>query len=86
MKTYKRILKLEEAVKFVCEYAGKDIKDFVAADIGTDHGNLAEKLSKLSQIRKVIASDISAKSLCKLQALIKSRKLTNIETVDDDDE
>lgn len=81
MKTYKRILKLEEAVKFVCEYADKDIKDFVAADIGTDHGYLAEKLSKLEHVRKVIASDISAKSLSKLQALIKSRKLTNIETV-----
>ena len=83
MKTYKRIEKLEEAVSFACEDISK--KDCalscVVADIGTDHGYLAEKLSKLDHIGKVIASDISEKSLSKLQKLIKNRNLTKIETV-----
>ena len=77
MKTYKRISKLNEAVKSVYEILNKPL---VVADIGTDHGYLAESLSKESFVKKVLASDISKKSLSKLEELIKQRKLNNIET------
>ena len=77
MKTYKRIAKLNEAVKFVFENLNKPL---VVADIGTDHGYLAESLSKESFVQKVIASDISKKSLSKLEELILSRKLDKIKT------
>ena len=77
MKTYKRIAKLEEAVKLVCKNLDKKV---IVADIGTDHGYLAEKLSKLNQIERVVASDISKNSLSKLQKLIKENNLSKIET------
>ena len=77
MKTYKRIAKLNEAVKFVFEILNKPL---VVADIGTDHGYLAESLSKESFVQKVLASDISKKSLSKLEELILSRKLDKIKT------
>ena len=51
------------------------------ADVGTDHGYVAEKLSKFENIKKVIATDISDKSLAKLNTLINLRKLKNIETL-----
>ena len=77
MKTYKRIAKLNEAVKFVFEILNKPL---VVADIGTDHGYLAESLSKESFVKMVLASDISKKSLSKLEELISSRKLDKIKT------
>ncbi len=78
MKTYKRISKLNEAVKFVFE---KLKKPLIVADIGTDHGYLAESLSKEKFVQKVIASDISEKSLSKLEELIKLKSLKKIETL-----
>ena len=78
MKTYKRIAKLEEAVKFVNDRLNKEI---IVADIGTDHGYLAESLSKQSWVKNVIASDISANSLGKLEKLIKQKDLKKIETM-----
>lgn len=77
MKTYKRIEKLEEAVEFVSDFFDKKV---VVSDIGTDHGYLAEALSKNEKINKVFATDISEKSLEKLEILIKNRKLKNIKT------
>ena len=77
MKTFKRIAKLNEAVKFVFEILKKPL---TVADIGTDHGYLAESLSKENFVDKVLASDISEKSLSKLEDLIKQRNLDKIET------
>lgn len=77
MKTYKRIAKLNDAVISVYNILNKPI---IVADIGTDHGYLAESLSKEKFVQKVLASDISKKSLSKLEELIRQRKLNNIET------
>ena len=77
MKTDKRITKLYEAVTFLFNKFDKKV---IVSDIATDHGYLAEKLSKDKFIEKVIATDISEKSLNKLQKLIKLNKLKNIET------
>ena len=77
MKTFKRIAKLEEAVYFIGE---KLSKMPIVADIGTDHGYLAEALSKAGKVEKIIATDISAKSLSKLEKIIKTCKLSKIET------
>lgn len=77
MKTYKRIAKLEEAVCFVYDKLGRKM---TVADIGTDHGYLAESLSKNEKIKTVLASDISKKSLSKLEKLIRENNLTNIKT------
>ncbi len=76
MKTYKRIEKLRDAVKFVGDSLKKQI---IVADIGTDHGYLAEELSKQDYVQKVLASDISSKSLSKLEKVINLHKLTNID-------
>lgn len=77
MKTYKRINKLAEAVDFVHELLNKNL---VICDIGTDHGYLAEKTSSQDYVDKVIATDISSKSLQKLVDLIKLKDLKKIET------
>ena len=77
MKTYKRIAKLNDAVKFVFENLKKPL---IVADIGTDHGYLAESLSKENFVKSVIASDISKKSLSKLENIIENRKLDKIQT------
>lgn len=78
MKTYKRIAKLEEAVIKVSDCFDRKV---IVADIGTDHGYLAEKLSFNHKIESVVAGDISEKSLNKLENLIKLKKLSNIKTV-----
>ena len=77
MKTYKRITKLKEAVNLVYDLLQKPI---TVADIGTDHGYLAEALSKTSYVETILASDISAKSLSKLEQKIEYKKLKNIKT------
>ncbi|MBQ8425273.1 MAG: tRNA (adenine(22)-N(1))-methyltransferase TrmK [Clostridia bacterium] len=77
MKTYKRIDKICGAVSNASKIFNKKI---IVADIGTDHGYVAEKLSKYENIEKVIATDISEKSLNKLNLLIKLNKLNKIET------
>lgn len=78
MKTYKRINKLAEAVNFVHSLLQKNL---TVCDIGTDHGYLAEQLSQKDYINKVIATDISQKSLQKLEDLIKLKSLTKIDTL-----
>lgn len=75
MKTFKRIRKLQEAVRFACD---KD--EVVVADIATDHGYLAEALSKQNWVSKIIATDISKKCLSKLERLIERCDLKKIET------
>ena len=77
MKTYKRIDMICSAVSFVSDLFNRKI---VVADIGTDHGFVAEQVSKFENVQKVIATDISEKSLSKLTALIKRRKLEKIDT------
>lgn len=77
MKTFKRIAELNKAVKQVYEILEKKI---TVADIGTDHGYLAESLSKEEFVEKIIATDISEKSLSKLEKIIKTCNLKKIET------
>lgn len=77
MKSLRRIQAIADAVAFASEKFDKKI---VVADIGTDHGYVAEILSKSEFTKKVIATDISEKSLSKLQNLIKLNNLTKIET------
>ena len=75
MKTFKRIKKLQDAVLFAC-----DKESMVVADIATDHGYLAEALSKQERVEKIIATDISKKCLSKLEKLIEKCDLKKIET------
>jgi len=77
MKTFKRIDKICEMVSFASQFFKKKI---IIADIGTDHGYVAEKLSKTNFANKIIATDISEKSLDKLNNLIKLKNLEKIET------
>ncbi len=77
MKTEKRIEKLSLIISNIISKINKPV---IVADIATDHGYLAEKLSKFELVEKVIATDISEKSLSKLIVLIEKNKLTKIET------
>lgn len=77
MKTYKRIEKICSTIDFALKYYGGEA---VIADIGTDHGFIAESVSKLSGVKSVIATDISKKSIEKVKSLIKEKNLTNIST------
>lgn len=78
MKTVKRISKLSEAVKIATHNLDKNL---VVADIATDHGYLAEALSKQENIQKIFATDISSKCLNKVVELIKNNNLQKIETL-----
>lgn len=80
MKTQKRIEKIFENVKFVAEKKFHDSNDLVLADIGTDHGYVAELMSKYKKAKKVIATDISLKSLHKLENLKENHELEKIES------
>ncbi len=79
MKTYKRIDAISQAVLM----AKKEFfdKEILVADIATDHGYIAENLSKQDFCKGVIATDISAKSLSKLENMIKNRGLEHINCV-----
>ena len=77
MKTIKRIKKLTEAVAFASKNFDRKV---IVADIGTDHGYLAESLSKQNFVEKILATDISEKSLSKLENLIEKESLEKIET------
>lgn len=78
MKSFNRIRKLSEvADEFLLQLG---IDDAVVADIATDHGYLAELLSRNERITKIIATDISEKCLEKTNELIKRCSLTKIET------
>lgn len=78
MKSFNRIRKLNEIVGSVLLDYG--IKNAVVADIATDHGYLAELLSRNENISKIYATDISKKCLNKTNELIKNNNLTKIET------
>ena len=75
MKTFKRIKKLQEAVLFASSK-----EQLVVADIATDHGYLAESLSKQERVSKIIATDISKKCLSKVEKLVEKCHLEKIET------
>lgn len=67
-------IRLETLCKFVSENS-------IVADIGTDHGIVPIYLSENSIAKKVIATDISANSLSKLdEKLMLDDSITNIET------
>ena len=78
MKTQKRINKIYEAIVLASKTFENEI---IVADIATDHGFIAEKALNCEKVKSVIATDISEKSLSKLQKLIKLKKLTKIETM-----
>lgn len=77
MKTEKRIEKLAESVAWLFDNFDRKI---VVADIATDHGYLAEKISKYPNIEKIYATDISKKSLSKIEKLKREKNLDKIET------
>lgn len=78
MKAFRRIDKICETT---INIAKKFNRKVVIADIATDHGFIAEKIANSKLVEKVIATDISEKSLSKLKKLIKLKKLSKIETL-----
>lgn len=76
MKAYGRIKKIANVV---LDELGKG-SGFVVADIGTDHGYLAELLSRSDKVKSVIATDISEKCLNKVKKIKQECNLTKIET------
>lgn len=78
MRTQKRIEKLSEMVKLASSEFNRKI---TVIDVGTDHGYLAERLSKFDFVSQVIATDISEKSLQKLKNLIKIHNILKINCV-----
>lgn len=76
MRTQKRIEKICEAAKISLETMEPPL---LVADIATDHGYIAEALTKIDGVEKVIATDISEKSLSKLEKLKRLRNLGSIE-------
>ena len=78
MKSFKRLKCLSEAVNELIKT--KSLENITIADIGSDHGYLAEILARNEKISKVIASDISEDCLNKTKKLIYDNNLTKIET------
>lgn len=79
MKSFNRIKKLNQVVVDLIDE--KTLDDVVVADIATDHGYLAELLSRNEKIKKVIATDISQACLDKVIDLKSRCKLDKIETI-----
>lgn len=78
MKSFNRIKRLVQTINdFIDE---KKLNDVIVADIGADHGYLAEILARNDKISKVYATDISQKCLNKTEELIKNNNLSKIET------
>lgn len=78
MKSFNRIRVLnQEVCRIINEHK---LTNIVVADIATDHGYLAEQLSKNEKISKVYATDISQKCLDKTNKLKEEFNLDNIET------
>ena len=78
MKSFNRIRCLNNVVE---EIINKNkLKDVIVADIATDHGYLAELLSRNDNVSKVIATDISQKCLDKTNDLKNKFNLDKIET------
>jgi len=78
MKSFNRLRQLDKLVKESIERFG--LNNVVVADIATDHGYLAELISRNERVKKVIATDISKKCLEKTDELVKRCNLTKIET------
>ena len=75
MKAYKRIKKLTEVVNDLIKYKQGKV---VVADIGADHGYLSESLSRLENIDKIYAIEISDKCL---EKVIKLKQNFNLEKI-----
>ena len=78
MKSFNRLRQLNNVVSKTIDDFG--MNDVIVADIATDHGYLAELLSRNEKISKVIATDISEKCLNKTKDLIERCELQKIET------
>ena len=78
MKSFNRIRKLNQVVSETIDELG--ISNIVVADVATDHGYLAELLSRNDKISKVFATDISQKCLDKTNELKEKFNLRKIET------
>ena len=78
MKSFNRLRRLNQLVGDVIEKYTLDA--VVVADIATDHGYLAELLSRNEKISKVIATDISESCLEKTNELKQRCNLEKIET------
>ena len=78
MKSFNRIRRLNQVASDVIEKY--DFQTAVVADIATDHGYLAELLSRNERVSKVLATDISQKCLDKTNELKQRYKLDKIET------
>ena len=77
MKTRKRTKYLASAVEDYVKGIGRSA---VVCDIATDHGYIAEELSKIGHVERVIATDISEKCLSKIKRLVEKEGLIKIET------
>ena len=78
MKSFNRIRCLNKVVCDIIDEYG--FSDIVVADIGADHGYLAELLSRNDKIKKIYATDISQKCLDKTNELVSKFNLKKIET------
>ena len=78
MKSFNRLRQLNQVVVDLIDE--KTLDDVVVADIATDHGYLAELLSRNEKVSKVIATDISQACLDKANELKLRCKLDKIET------
>lgn len=78
MKSFNRIRRLNQVAGDVIEKYG--FQKAIVADIATDHGYLAELLSRNESVSKVFATDISQRCLDKTNELKQRCKLDKIET------
>lgn len=78
MKSFNRLRQLNRVVSELIK--SKKMKNVVVADIATDHGYLAELLSRNDKISCIYATDISQKCLDKTNDLINKCGLNKIVT------
>ena len=78
MKSFNRLRCLNRAVFDLIDEI--NLKNAIVADIATDHGYLAELISRNEKVLKVYATDISRKCLEKADELKKRCNLKKIET------
>ena len=78
MKSFNRLRCLNKVVSDVIEKLG--FSNIVVADIASDHGYLAELLSRNDKVKKVFATDISQKCLDKTNELKSRCNLDKVET------
>lgn len=79
MKSFNRLRQLDLVISNIINE--NNLNNVVVADIGTDHGYLAELLSRNEKISLVLATDISQKCLDKTNKLIKENNLQKISTI-----